>query len=518
MISKKEASELIFAGVLGCLDRADQTKLNEYMKSGGELPNDVGEFQNIAAMLPIILKAETPGHQLKNKVARKLYRIKDEIRAKVSDDTGNAGEVFYRNARGNKKPFTLEEKITTSEPEKFRIEDKKSSPEIKEYRKVPTSEIIEENLKEENLRNEIVNEEKPAEEEPEEEKSEKQEQSEVKPEHQEQVEEFPEEQIPEEIQEEAEQVENIQAEEIQEEEKPKEEVKQEPEIKEELKPKDFEPVTSSRNTFESFKSTREKVLEGNFEEALKGNKPLTEEDVKPEIKIPTREKIKTYERVVTKDKIPNKTATRESQFYQKTSTKDRAKSFEKAYKKKRATQEYSKGRKSGIQPWAIITFFVILILAIAVLYLNFSSEMTDLKFTNESLKQEVNDLTVKFNSTQEIQSLMESVDVRIVNLDGTGINPVGKGKLIISRSQSKGYLQLSDMPALGQDRAYQLWMQLPVGGYFSLGVFNPAGRVQYFPFQLPQSEGNTSTDFVVTEESSSGASKPGNKVFLKGSL
>lgn len=498
MISKKEAAELIFAGVLGCLDRSDQTRLNEYIKSGGELPPDVGEFQNMAAMLPIMLKAETPSTQLKNKVARKLYRIKDEVRAKVSDEAVNASDIFYKNARGNKKPFTLDEKITTSEPEKFRFEEKKSSPEIKEDQKVPAAEIIEESVIEEKPIEDYQ--EKYEEEEPE---------------------------IVEEIKEEPKLVEGIKEEgkiieEIKEEEKIIEETKEEEkiieEIKEEVKPKEFEPVTSSRNTFESFKTTREKVLESNFEEALKNDKPISKEEGKPQIKIPTREKIKTIEKLVTKEKVPNKTSTKESPFYQKTTTKDRAKSFEKTRKKKYSTQENLRGGKSFLQPWVIISFFIILLLAVAVLYLNFSSEMKDLKFTNDSLKQQVTDLSVKLNSSQEIQSLMESNDVSVVNLEGTGINPVGNGKLIISRSQSKGYLQLSDMPALGEDRAYQLWMQLPAGGYFSLGVFNPAGRVQYFPFQFPQTAGSTSTDFLVTEEPSSGATKPGNKIFLRGSI
>lgn len=135
---------------------------------------------------------------------------------------------------------------------------------------------------------------------------------------------------------------------------------------------------------------------------------------------------------------------------------------------------------------------------------------------NIALRQQVNDLSVKYNSTAEIQSLIESADVKIINLEGTEINPDGKGKVIISFTQNKGYLQLSDMPGLGEDKSYELWMQLPAGDYFSLGLFSPAGRVQYFPFKIPQSEARTATHYIVTEESSTGASKPGSNVFLEG--
>ena len=281
----------------------------------------------------------------------------------------------------------------------------------------------------------------------------------------------------------------------------------------EIDNKDFEPVTPSRNTFESYKSTREKVLEGNFEDVPEEKE---EEEVKPEVKVPTRDKVKTFERVVTKEKPTYKTATRETP-YMKTSTRERGKSFEKAYKRRYVTEETS-SKSKGIAFWLTISLFTILLLALLVFYLSFSSEIKDLRFTNDTLKQQVNDLSVKFNSTQEIQSILESADVKIVALEGTGINPMGKGKLILSVSQNKGYLQLSDMPALGRTNAYQLWMQMPDGRYYSLGVFSPSGRVQYFPFKIPQSQENNITEFLVTEESSNGADQPGNKVFLTGSV
>jgi anti-sigma-K factor RskA len=429
MITRQEASDLIYAGVLGCLDRADQTKLNEYIDSGGELPPNMGELQNIAAMLPIILQAENPDPELKDKVARKLYRIKDEIRAKVITGSIPPAEVFYRNSRENRKAAsTPEDKLSSSSD----VEKNTQEPVIGE-KESSTFETEKEVLKEE--------------------------------------------------------------------------------IHKEIKSGDFEPVIPAHNTFESFKSTREKVLEGNFDDTSEEKVP---EEVKPEVKIPTREKIKTYEREITKEKPSYKTSTKETP-YKITSTKERGKSFERAYKKKYMTEETS-NKEQRMKPWIMLSLFIILLLALIVLYLNFSSEINNLKFTNDTLKQQINDLSVKFNSTQEIQSILESPDVKVINLQGTGINPVGRGKLIISGSQSKGYIQLSDMPALGQNSSYQLWMQLPDGKYFSLGVFNPSGRVQYFPFKIPRLEENNIAEFMVTEESSTGAADPGNKVFLTGSL
>jgi len=434
MISRDEASELIFAGVLGCLDWADQSKLNEYIKSGGELPSNLGEYQNIAAMLPVILNPEIPDPKLKDKVARKLYRIKDELRAKAADESLIEAENFYKNSRRDR---SSNEPDLSAETEKFKTEEKLNDSELKPDTGTPVKETEPVNIVEEK--------------------------------------------------------------------------------KELIKPEEFEPVTPLRNTFESFKSTREKVLEGNFEVPAVDKNPAGNEAV-PEPKIPPREKIKTYERVITKDKIPQRTPTAESAYSKMVSTKDRNKNFEKAYKKKYPTVESPSGKKSVLYFWSAVIMFVILILALAVSYLNFSSAIKDLKSTNESLRQQVNDLSVKFSTTQEIQSFLESPDVKIVSLDGTGMNPGGKGKLIVSFSQNKGYLQLSNMPELGQDKTYQLWMQLPQNGYYSLGVFIPSGRVQYFPFNIPQSVMGNVNDFFVTEELSPGASVPGNKIFLRGSF
>lgn len=438
MITRQEAAELIYAGVLGCLDRADQTKLTEYINSRGELPPNMGEFQNIAALLPIILQAESPDPQLKDKVARKLYRIKDEIRAKAAADKNDVSpaEIFYNNSRENRKSsLSPDDKLSPlPEPEKSKLDKSDTGNDEIDIESVPSESLQQSEAASKQNGSDIDAEE-------------------------------------------------------------------------------FEPVTPSRSTFESFKSTREKVLEGNFENVPEGKQ---EEEVKPEEKIAARDKIKTYERVVTKERPSYKTSTREAP-YMKTSTKERGKSFEKAYKKRYATEETVSGKK-GMTFWLSISLFVILLLALLVFYLNFSSEIDHLKFTNDTLKEQVNDLSVKFNSTQEIQNILESADVKVINLDGTGINPVGKGKLIISSTQSKGYLQLSDMPELGSNNAYQLWMQMPEGRYYSLGVFNPSGRVQYFPFKIPQSQENNISEFLVTEEASNGAAQPGNKIFLTGSL
>src|ERR1017187_10859161 len=75
-------NDLIYAYSLGCLDNEELQLFREHFDSGEELNNQkLGEFQNLASLLPTLLTIEIPDPQLKDNVAKKLYRLKDEIKA-----------------------------------------------------------------------------------------------------------------------------------------------------------------------------------------------------------------------------------------------------------------------------------------------------------------------------------------------------------------------------------------------------------------------------------------------------
>jgi len=78
--------DLLHAYALGCLEKEDIKKIKSYFRSGKEFEwSELGEYQNLGAMLPAILNIETPPAQLKDKVARKLYRMRDEKRKALID-------------------------------------------------------------------------------------------------------------------------------------------------------------------------------------------------------------------------------------------------------------------------------------------------------------------------------------------------------------------------------------------------------------------------------------------------
>lgn len=82
-MAEKSTDEIICAFAAGCMDKNNFVHLKEYMRDDKDLPyEDLGELQNIMAMIPIILEVEVPDPSLKSKVAKKLLEITDEIKSK----------------------------------------------------------------------------------------------------------------------------------------------------------------------------------------------------------------------------------------------------------------------------------------------------------------------------------------------------------------------------------------------------------------------------------------------------
>lgn len=105
---KKRDTELIILEVLGCLDEVDKKSL-QFLKENDEsfCWNELGECQNLSALLPSILKADKPSTQSKEVLVRRLNRLifgKEDIsqtekfdpRRKESDD-GNLEKVLAQN-------------------------------------------------------------------------------------------------------------------------------------------------------------------------------------------------------------------------------------------------------------------------------------------------------------------------------------------------------------------------------------------------------------------------------------
>ena len=166
--------------------------------------------------------------------------------------------------------------------------------------------------------------------------------------------------------------------------------------------------------------------------------------------------------------------------------------------------------------WGAV-LFSLLVIGIIVTYLNISLKTNNLNNEIENLKKEVGNLNIQLIGSQEIQEMLQSPDVQVVNLKGTSFNPQSFGKLIIDTEKGVGYIKLAQMPSIPEDKLFQLWVNIS-GNYISLKSFQSADTMGFYSFKmltLPKGEG---INFRITEEPVSGVTTPGNKVYLQGLL
>lgn len=87
-------NEMISAFAAGCMDKENFIHFYDYFKSKGDLPyKELGQLQTLSSMLPAILELEYPRAELKNKVARTLILMQDEIKEKIKVDRQKTIEV-----------------------------------------------------------------------------------------------------------------------------------------------------------------------------------------------------------------------------------------------------------------------------------------------------------------------------------------------------------------------------------------------------------------------------------------
>ncbi|OGU55332.1 MAG: hypothetical protein A2V66_03910 [Ignavibacteria bacterium RBG_13_36_8] len=85
-MDEKVIHEMMSAFAAGCMDKENYINFKNYIDSQGELPyRELGELQNLTAMVPLILELELPDIKLKDRIAKKLIGMQDEIKAKIKE-------------------------------------------------------------------------------------------------------------------------------------------------------------------------------------------------------------------------------------------------------------------------------------------------------------------------------------------------------------------------------------------------------------------------------------------------
>jgi hypothetical protein len=99
MMDKDTAAEMIQSKALGCLDKTVKKELIEYLNLGGEFPwKEYGEYQNLTSLLPIILELNIPDTKVKDKVAKRIYDAIAEQKARkaLEDNISNPiADIVY---------------------------------------------------------------------------------------------------------------------------------------------------------------------------------------------------------------------------------------------------------------------------------------------------------------------------------------------------------------------------------------------------------------------------------------
>lgn len=83
MIDEQKIIGMLQAKALGCIDVEDNRELQAFIDEGHVFPwNELGKFQNVAALLPLALQLELPDAELKDRVALKLIKLSEQLRIK----------------------------------------------------------------------------------------------------------------------------------------------------------------------------------------------------------------------------------------------------------------------------------------------------------------------------------------------------------------------------------------------------------------------------------------------------
>lgn len=110
--------EMISAYAAGCMDKKNIQTFREYVESGGDLPvGELGELQNVISLLPVILELEKPSPALKDKVAKKLISLQDDIKDKIKTTRQTSAKTNARTVVANVEPDDDDEIHLTETPE-----------------------------------------------------------------------------------------------------------------------------------------------------------------------------------------------------------------------------------------------------------------------------------------------------------------------------------------------------------------------------------------------------------------
>jgi hypothetical protein len=165
----------------------------------------------------------------------------------------------------------------------------------------------------------------------------------------------------------------------------------------------------------------------------------------------------------------------------------------------------------------MLGFILILLIAgIVSVYLNITQKTTHLNNDIEKLQKELNILKQHLSSSSELQEIIESKNVQVINLDGADYNKNDLGKILISPDKEMVYLLWPHIPHIPIDKVFQIWAGAS-GNFTSLGTLRPSDKLDFYSFRMRSFVIDEDISFLITEEPEDGSKIPGKVEYLFGS-
>lgn len=454
--SSNDFTSLMYAFALGTLDKEEYQKMRNYIESGGDFMwQELGEYQNLASLLVSFLDIENPDSGVKDQIARKLYRLKEQKRPTKSIEP--------------QKPLTPEkqEEPIPDEPELTKEDGIVSEEEIAENLLTPPEEETPTKPEEEfslvsasltrslgarkqdtqiNLRKDFEREHREVEEKP----------------------------IPYQT--------------------------SLPDGFKAVDPVSLEDIIQETPTVEEKEPEATPVMEELPSIDFSKFETPKEAEPKPEDK--------TLDDYMKKYELPSEPV----------SLPEPEKEPEPAPPPVQAPVQ-PVVVKGGVSFITIFFLFLLLGGGIVAVYFMLSKQIKETTEQSANLlKQDISNIKESIADDKTIAQILNSNSLLFINLSGTERNPGATGKFFIDNDTKTGIFQLTNLPPLPENRIYKLWLNygetfLPVdmpasiipGKFFTLSA-------------MPQWGEAVSLSVYITEEPATGSGRISNRIYFTGSV
>ncbi len=439
-------ASLLHAFSLGCLEREDYDLMMEYFKSNQDYPwQELGEYQNLVALLPSFLNIESPDSRVKDMVARKLYRLRDQQRPQRNTQIiSPASPLQHKN---------LFQRIETDEQKLFsQISPPLSPEEVSEPEPESNYDSFEPTNPKINRTSDF---------------------------------------------------------------EPVSSEKENPILATEKEPED---TTDYSSPFASEKSAKEEAPFSSYsDESTTGSSFSSNFDnIESGSKDTSDSSDYSFESSLSKYPLSGESAAKtDEDFSSFTSETIIDEPAPDEAKEKPEVKQVKSGASTGF----VFFMFIVLAGAIGGVYYFLSKDFKTVT-QNQHAKYEtiVQSLKNELSNTKEIDALLASINLQMVNLKSTPKASGAYGKVLFDSVTRKAMLQVVNLPVLSSDKTYQLWI-VSNGQKYSAGLYEVTSSRQYFPIANFGGLALTgSTSFIITEEILAGGEKPSKDVYLAGQI